>query len=135
MIQLVDVDALVVRDGGVLDVDLPAVEILHRDQAAGGLRRGDELARDVAAIEPIVGGEDRLLAVLAGLERLALCLDELRQRREQLGLLEDLPRQRRGPRLRPRGSRFGNSTRRDDSQRMSSSLLASMFTVCVCSIG
>ena len=103
---------------------------------AGGLRLGDDLACDVAAIEALVRGKDRLLAVLAGLQRRTLGVDELRERREQLRLLENLARQRRGPRLRPlRDRKFGSSTRRDDSHRTSRSLLPSMFAVCVCSIG
>jgi hypothetical protein len=103
VIQLVDVDSLVSRDGGIFDMDLPAIEILHRDQPAGGLRLGDDLLRDVAAIEALVGGKDRLLAILAGFQRGALRVHELGERSEQLRLLENLARVRCGPRLRPLG--------------------------------
>jgi hypothetical protein len=99
-IELVDVDALVARYDGVFDVHLPAIEILERDETARRLRRRDEIARDVAAIETLVGREDRLFAVLTGRERLFLGFDELGQGREQLGLLEDLPGHGRRPRLR-----------------------------------
>ena len=68
-------------------------------QAALLLRAADELLRDVALVEAVVGGVDGLLAGLARLERLLLGLDQLAQRGGQVGLLEDLARLRRLARL------------------------------------
>ncbi len=76
-------------------MDLPVREILERDEAADFPRTADELARDVAAVETVVGGEDGLLAALPGGEGLLLGVDELPERRREVGLPEDLAGLRR----------------------------------------
>ncbi len=88
--QLVDLDPLVVGADRLLDVDLPAVQILHRDQPALLPGAAHELLGDVAAIEAVVRRVDRFFAGLAGSQRIALSLDELAQRGGEVRLAEDL---------------------------------------------
>ena len=56
-------------------------------------------SRDVAPVEAVVGGLDRLLAALARRERLLLGLDQLAQRRGEVGLRKISPGSRRLARL------------------------------------
>ena len=62
-------------------------------------RAADEFAGDIALVEPVVGRVDRFLAGLARRQGLALGLDELSERRGEVGLAEDLPRPGRFVRL------------------------------------
>ena len=75
--QFVDVDTSIVCRHRLLDVNLPLIEIAHRDQATLFLGGTDEFLGDVAAIEAVVGGINGGLAVLAGRERRAFSLDQL----------------------------------------------------------
>ena len=88
--QLVHVDAAVVRADRLLDVDLPLVEIGHRDETVQFSRAAHELLGDVAAVEAVVGGAQGLLAGLALFQRRRLGLDQFAQRVEQVRLAEDL---------------------------------------------
>jgi len=72
-------------------VDLPAGQVFEGVQTTLLPRSADELAGDVALVEAVVGRVDGLLAGLAVGEGLALRLDELLERREQVGLAQDLP--------------------------------------------
>ena len=63
--ELVDVDALVRGPDRLLELHLPAGQVLRGDEPALLLRAADELPGDVAAVEAVVGGVDRLLAALA----------------------------------------------------------------------
>jgi len=83
----------------VLDLDLPRREILGGEEAAHLAHRAHQLLGDVAPVEAVVGGVDRRLPVGAGGERRGLGLDELLERRPQVGLPEDLSRPRRLARL------------------------------------
>jgi hypothetical protein len=64
-------------------------------EAALLARAAHELLRDVALVEAVVRGEDRVLPALSGLERLLLGVDQLLERREEVRLAEDLARLRR----------------------------------------
>jgi hypothetical protein len=94
-VELVDLDTAVGGAAGRLDLDLPAREVLAGDEPARGLHRPGELGGDVAAVEAFVGGHDGLLACGAALEGALLGLDQLAQRRRELGLAEDLTGARR----------------------------------------
>ena len=93
--ELVDVDALVRGLDGLLELHLPAGEILLREEPALLLRAPDELLGDLAPIEAVVGRLERLLAALARLEGLLLRLDELSQGRREVLLDEHLAGHRR----------------------------------------
>jgi hypothetical protein len=76
----------------LLEVHLPVGEVGLGEEPAGGARGRHQLARDVAAVEAVVGGADRLLAIAPGGERAALGLDQRAQRGREPGLPEHLPR-------------------------------------------
>ncbi len=62
-------------------------------------RAAHEFLGDVAAVEAVVGRLQGFLARLAGLQRRRFRLDELAQRRREVGLAEDLAGDRRLARL------------------------------------
>ena len=98
-VELVHVDAAIRRVPRLLELDAPVREVVLRDLAALFLRAAHELVGDVAAVEAVVGRLQRFLARLAGLQRIRFGLDQLAQRRGEVGLAEDLARDRRLARL------------------------------------
>ncbi len=94
-VELVDLDASIAGVQRLLDQRLPLREVGFGDEAALFLHAADEFARDVALVEAVVRGLDRVLARLAGGERLLLGLDQLAQRVGEVLLAEDLARLRR----------------------------------------
>src|SRR6185503_15011811 len=86
----------VVRANGLFEIHAPVREILRRMQPTDFLRTARELASDVAFVEAVVRGHDRLLAILASLERLRFCLHQLAQRHGQIRLPENFSGHRRG---------------------------------------
>ena len=93
--QLVNFDSLVRCRNGFFNVDLPFGEIFGRDQAALFFDAACDLPRDVALIESIICGENRVLTTLAGGQRLTFCFDELTQGCRELRLAKDLAGLRR----------------------------------------
>ena len=83
-------DAAIGGAAGGLDLHLPTREVLAGDEPARGLHRPGELGGDVAAVEALVGGHDRLLARSTALERTLLGLDQLAQGGGELRLAENL---------------------------------------------
>ena len=94
-VELVDVDPLVCRADRLLEAHLPARQVFLGDQPALLAHAAHQLVRDVAFVEAVVGGHDRVLAALLGAQRLLLGLHELAQRGREIGLAEDLARLRR----------------------------------------
>ena len=97
--QLEDLDAFVVRRERFLDLDLPAGQIVHGEEAALLARAAHDLLRDVALVEAFVHGLDGVLARAPRFERRLFCLDEFAQGRGQIGLPENLAGLRRFARL------------------------------------
>ena len=89
-LELVHVDAAILCHYGRFCFDLPVGEIRKRDEPTLLLQAANELLGDVTAIEPLVGGHDGVVAVLAAAERLLLGLHELPQRRREVRLAKDL---------------------------------------------
>ena len=92
LLQLENVHAAVVHGERLLDHDLPAREVLKRDEPALLLGGAHELPRNVALVEAVVGGIDRLLPAPPLSERLLLGFHQLPQRRGKVGLPEQLAR-------------------------------------------
>ena len=88
--ELEHVDALVVRRERLLDLDLPLREIVGRKESAILFESADEILRDVALVEPVVRGLNRIRARLAGLEGRGFRLNEFAQGRRKIRLLENL---------------------------------------------
>jgi len=89
--ELEDLDALVVCGDRLLDMDLPPVQVVHGDETTLLLRSPDQLFGDITAVEPVVGGVDRVLPALAHCKRLCLSLHQSFQGGQKVGLSEDLP--------------------------------------------
>ncbi len=98
-VELVDIDAAVARAARLLEPDAPVREIFLRDLGALLARAAHEFRGDVAAVEAVIGRLQGLLARLAGLQRRRFRLDQLPERRREVGLAEDLARDRRLARL------------------------------------
>jgi hypothetical protein len=94
--ELVDIDIAIARGHGLLDVHLPVREVLRGEQAAVLPVGAHDLGGDIAAVEALVGGVDRLPPRPARGEGFSFGFHELVQRGEQLRLPEDLAAARRG---------------------------------------
>ena len=91
-LELVDVDAAIGRHHRLFDLHFPAREILQSDEPALFVESADEFLRDVAFVEAVVGRVDRVAPVLALAQRPSLGVDQLAERRREIGLPEDLSR-------------------------------------------
>ena len=97
--ELVYRDPLVAGGYRFLDLYLPAGEIGDGVQSALFARAATEFLGDVAFIKTLISGVDRLLAVLAGFQRLRLGIHEFLQSGEQVRLAPNLTGTRRFVRL------------------------------------
>ena len=93
--EFVDVVAAVVGAVRLLDQHFPVREVGLGEQAAVLLHPAHDLIGDIALVEAVVRRVDGLLARLLRAQRLSLGLDQLAERRSEVGLPEDLARDRR----------------------------------------
>src|SRR2546425_12383197 len=85
--QLVAVDAAIGRHHGLFDLHLPGRQVGQRDESPFLPESAYDLLRDVARVEPVVGGHDRVPPALSLAQRLLLGIDQLPQRGGEVRLL------------------------------------------------
>ncbi|OQB54445.1 MAG: hypothetical protein BWX98_02310 [Candidatus Aminicenantes bacterium ADurb.Bin147] len=96
-VELIDLQPLVSRLDGFLEVNAPAGQVVLSEQGALLVGSADEFPSDVALVETVIGGVDRLLAAPARGPGVLFGLDKLAERFEEVVLAEDLARNRPFP--------------------------------------